>query len=78
MDAYTAFWIVTAIIVLIAVMTVAKYIRMFIWAFAISFGVVLYINIQQGGDGGPMLATLVGGMALASPARWLIFKRFLG
>lgn len=78
MDPNTAFWIITVVIVIIAVMAVAKYIRMFVWAFAISFGVLLYVNIQQGGDGGPMLATLVGGMAFASPARWLIFKRFLG
>ncbi len=74
----TPFWVITGVIVLMAVFAAAKYIRMFVWAFAISFGGLLAFNIYQGGDGVAQLATLGGGMALASPARWLIFKRFFG
>lgn len=71
-------WIVAGVMVLSAVLAFGKYLRLLVWSFALAAGVLLGLNVYSGGDGVGALFALGGGMAVAGPARRILFRGLLG
>lgn len=71
-------WIIAGAVVLVALVSVTRLLRRFLFAFAAAAGALLVLHMQTNpAEAGTALAAMGGGVAFAGPFRRLIFRTIL-